>query len=449
MQSFSRDHRLLLLALIILLAPQDTLARSKKLLQYLPPMVPKFDTPEIAQRAPFKIKIKHTDVIFPEDPKVLLHGTTKVVDLSADKNDGMLHGAVSDENQQSTIDTVEHGVKPKFYVDLRKLAAKYAPDIEWMMETEIAAARRRAAGDASRQEKRMERELKARAPQAAAPSLPARVEANPELTRALDAEIAQTKQRKQKEEESAAKQLDSALASAKAGAEKMPGFPSLPFLMAPEMKSAPELKTPQMPKANTSASEKQMAQALVKANLKTPSEAELTAEMERAKKHAQIAVKQAKPAMDMILTSMRQVPSMHFPTAAEAEAEKELDGPESIKWDKWHSHFAELASNPILKAVAAAGNPSGSNTVEITVMPNHHIDVRLTQSGNSEFDKAIVRAYQSLDQNSELAYPAGSRRSAVTFLIDNKHTGLGVPTGVKSQTSIDTEVLRQRLPLNK
>jgi hypothetical protein len=113
----------------------------------------------------------------------------------------------------------------------------------------------------------------------------------------------------------------------------------------------------------------------------------------------------------------------------------------TISWDWWYARIAKVSERRLLKAVAKRGNPLGSNTISITVWPNHRIAVSLVQGDDPDFDAATLEAYTSLDGNPTLEYPAGSQRKEVNFFIDNKHNTPGAISGVHSQTWVgDQEV---------
>lgn len=450
---------------LLLVTQQAVTAKGapRKLKPLSKPQEPIFDTTYVPKPSHFELKIKYSQIVFPKEREPILTGETKVIDLHADDSRNMLRGQVSAEEPESTIHTREYGVKPRFSVDLRKMEAKYAPDIARLMYAEIAAARRRAAGIVAREEPLMKKELQARLPQL--DSIP--VHKASASSKPLEAGLDQSQKELQKEKPlldqfNAAKQEAKQSANAKmpqlsaqtgqtgqmpqlpTQTAEMPQFPKLPIgkINFPDNKNL--IPNFLAKKPDTTDAEKQLAGELRNAKTKAiPSASDLSAELARAKRQAQDAVKQAQPSMDTILTYLRKSPSTEIPAPGKAPAPTEEDSVSVIKWDEWHARFAGLARNPILNAVNKSNNPSGSNTVEITVRRNHSLSVRVTQAGNTAFDQAIVQAYQSLDGNTGLEFPAGSKRNAITFSIDNKHTG-GVPKSVKSQTSIgDQEVLRQ------
>jgi hypothetical protein len=418
-------------------------------------------------RPQFSIGIEHTRYVFPEDPSLMQHGQAGVVDLRGTKKAQMLRGRVAQDIRDSTIKTREYGVKSHFYADLRKLTAKSAPELSWLMDTQLAEARRKLAGEVARDAQLMNRQLNSPQPQPTLPSMPARAKATPEESRALEAELAKSDQRDQRA--SASQQLRAALSRAQEQTARVPtvpgkqvviptsgqaGFPGSPLPPAPKVDtSAAERELaaqlakantksrlvasntqrnqavesiPSAPNVNTAASERELKGQLARAKGQIPLESRIGIEMESAKRRGQSVVSQAQPAMNAIMTSLRAIPHRDVPATATAEPADD-----------------DLASQPILKEVRESGAPSGTNTVEITVLPNHHLTVRLTQPGNAAFDRAMLKAYQSLDGNPALEYPPGSRRSSIIFLIDNKHKETGVPSSVRSQTSVgDKETVR-------
>ena len=451
---------------------------------------PKFDTSLSPKRSHFQLTIKRIVLLPPADPSALLHGDNRVIRLRAGESDralrgeaaedhramlrgeatedkgnvlrgkaaedhramlggeatkdkrNLLRGKATEANRNSIISTLEHGVKPRFYVDLRKISPKFAPEISRLMEAEVAEARRKVAYDVNV----MENELRSLPPRPDLPPTPARAGLGANALKALESELAQSKQQEQRRSQTAIQQYEVALSHAQGATGKMPASLQ-PQVVMPAAKPVgiAGLSVPSSSRSDTSAAEREMAAELERANLHLPSKTQLNAELAMATKQARVAVVRAQPAMDTILTHLRKIPPAGIPVASSAEPKGEDDAYSTLKWDVWHARFAELARNPILKSVSKAGNPAGANTVEIGVSTDHRVTVRFVQTSNPAFDQAILQAYRSLDGNPALAYPAGSRRSSITFLIDNTHTGAGVPTGVKSQTSVgDKEIVRQQ-----
>ena len=501
----SKQIQQVILIALLLLAQQNPAAEAKKPAKKLKalsaPQEPIFDASYLPERSRFDASIKYSRIVFPEDPENVLHGEAKMVDLQAGENRNMLRGGVSQEEKTSLIQTREYGIKPRFSVDLRKMEAKYAPDLARMFYSEIAAARRRAAAKVAKYEPEMQKELKGRLP--ITDSIPvhkASVDSKP-----LDAAIAKSQLEQEKARKDKMNPLEAAIDQARrlaSGLQQIPNsgggelkFPRVPVgkpaaiplpqggpLAIPEVKGKPlampdvhgkplampdvhgkplafpevnakplafpevtarPLKFPEIPNTNTTVAMKDLEGKLINANKKIP-EAELTAEMERAKKRAHDAVKDGQPAMDAILTHLRVTPSISFPKDSTKESTPgDEDSVSIIKWDEWHAKFADLARKPILDAVHNSNNPGGSDTIEIVVKRDHTLSARITTPSNPEFDQAILQAYQSLNGNASLEFPTGSRRNAITFLIDNKHAG-GIPTAVKSQTTTgDQERLRK------
>lgn len=436
-------------------------------------MTPIFDS-SLPKPKIFQLNVKHTE-LFQE--AVQLHGETKLIELQA-KEDSTepLRGKVSkdEQAQSSTISTLEHDVTPRFFVDLRKLEAKYAPDLAQMMQAALAAARRREAEEVAREEPIMEKKLKERKP---VPDIvvPLRKNANVD-SNSLQAQLDKSNDNKKLQDRNAEQVLQLALKQSQSAKgmqipvmpEKAPvmipsnaigklpdlSVPAVPRVEMPDKNVIPKVQIPEekipenkktVPNVplvaipNNLANKGPKAIPEVKADLRIP---DINAAINSAKNKAQTVAKQVVPAMDAVLTYLRELPSSKESVSTNTEVAMETSS--VIEWDKWHASFAQLARAPILKCVDESGNPSGNNTVEVTVWPNRHVEVKLAKSSNPSFDKAIMKAYQSLDGNPALAYPKGSRRSNVSFLIDNKHEGAGRPSAVNSQSSVgDKEVLRQ------
>lgn len=350
--------------------------------------------------------------------------------------------------RNSSLSTVEHGLRPRFYVDFAKMTPKFAPKLSRLIDAELENARLTVPGDVARSEKLMNQELRARPPQPDIGSIPAKIDIARLPTKSLQSELQKSKQQQKQIAETAAKEEDEVRRNAAKNAPgKMPGGPGkgaplvIPF---PDQRGVPRLSMPSISKQNISAAEQAMNQEL--ANIRPPSKAELAAQLAAAGTQAKLASAKAQPAMDLVLTSMRQPKSIKMPAAGEDAQEPELDAFATIQWDQWHAKFAEASRDPILQSLKKYGNPSGENTVEITVSSDGRITVTLNQaSKNANFDKAVLQAYRSMERHPALRYPPGSRRSMLTFLIDVKHIGEGAPSSVKSRTSVgDNETVRKK-----
>lgn len=467
----------------------STSADAKILKRKLQRMEPIFDTSLVPKPSKFELQVQHTQIIYPEDPNKVLHGESKIVDLSGEVKNDVLKGQAIEEQLDSTVDTVEHDVKATFFVDLRKMAAKYAPDLNWMIESEIQAARLRSASEAAQQEKKMQKELRART---AVPDIPNQNTPRKGNLKDLASEIARASAQNKSNSQDSSRQLSQALE--KAHSDKAPEFPKLlaraagipessqgngtrgillggsgnaPLRMPafPSNNSTveiPDVNAKKLPTGNSPEKAKpeklpapnfpglpdigqKLSDELVKAKLKKPDSDALLAEMKKAQRNADKVANQAQTAMDIVLTSLRKLPAMQFSSAQNQTVAEPEDTVSVLEWDKWHTHFAELSHEPILKSMSSAGNPTGFNTVEIAVNNKHELSVRIVKSGNEAFDRAILQAYSSLDGNAELQFPAGSRRKTISFQIDNKHAGRGAPKAVKSTSSIgDKELLHIR-----
>lgn len=105
----------------------------------------------------------------------------------------------------------------------------------------------------------------------------------------------------------------------------------------------------------------------------------------------------------------------------------------ALSWDKWYAKMGSIIHDPLLRALDKHGNPSGANTVLVTVWKNHRLSIQVTQPSNAAFDQAVVEAYKSLDNNPAIEFPAGSCRTVVTYFIDNRHATEGTPIGITKQ----------------
>jgi len=110
-----------------------------------------------------------------------------------------------------------------------------------------------------------------------------------------------------------------------------------------------------------------------------------------------------------------------------------VDSENSLCWDEWYKTVARLVEPLLLKELERRGDPSGANSVSITVWPNHRLAVQIVRGRHNDFDAATIHAYRSLDGNPLLAYPKGSLRPEVTFVVDNKHEVTGAISGVNTK----------------
>lgn len=222
-------------------------------------------------------------------------------------------------------------------------------------------------------------------------------------------------------------------------------FPTLPKNNMPGIPStsiALNTKTPALAAPDIDDAVRKMNEELTKAKLNLPPETNVDAQLSHARDNAQATVKRVQPAMDTVLTYLRHVDAPKT-SSSDPVLEPKEDEATVLKWDEWHAKFASMAKDPILRNVSKLENPKGDDTVEITVKADKTLTVKVVKASSTDFDRAILQAYESLNGNAALQFPSGSRRSSVSFQIDNKHTGEGIPSAVKSETATgDNEVVR-------
>jgi hypothetical protein len=191
-------------------------------------------------------------------------------------------------------------------------------------------------------------------------------------------------------------------------------------------------------------SEREMDAEMMQVKSTKPSAEELDATISDAKDRARTNVAIAVPGLDAVLTHAHSLPETNIPTIPIGGT---IDEPsEVVPWEKWHERFANLASDPILKNVSGSKVRSGFVTVQVTVWRDHRVEAKLTKSTNTDFDRAILAAYKSLNGNPGLAFPEHSRRDNITFLVDNEHKAPTTPSTVQSKTSVgDKEVIRYHI----
>lgn len=488
---------------------------------------PKFDTSVLPKRSRFELNVKHTDILYPANPAVLLHQTAKMVDLRGELKDSVLRGHVTEAN--SPIRTAEHGIKSVFNNDLFALIPKLAPDLSRQLESQIEKSQKRLAAEIARDQPLMQQQL-ARRPiaampipmlpgsanmpsspvypaNAAVPSIPLQgrlptnampsntVPANraPNLSSQINAERARQQSGMQPTLKQASSQMQDALARGRggvgsgnlqlppggAGSGIMPPGNMPPGIMpiasmppvgvmplsaipanSPQAHMPTTIVTPVAripdtqievavlpgPQSNSDLTgklrraEQQIQAQLGAAGRLNAANNEVTAQLARAR---QIELA-ATPQLNAIMTHVRRLPTADVEALTAVAKMGQGAGDRTILWDAWHARFAKLAHDPLLKAFKSAGGPAGSNTVSITVTADSAVKVSLTKSSNPNFDKAVVQAYQSLNKNPGLTYPAGSMRRSVTFLVDNDHKTEGTASSVNSQTSIGDKEVHKR-----
>jgi hypothetical protein len=416
---------------------------------------PIFDTTYLPKKqSPFQLGIKHTSIVYPLNLQA--RGDARVVNLIADANDSVLRGAVETAVPTSTINTIEHGMKSQFHLDLTALIPKIAPDISRHLDAEIEKAQRALAG-------RVAEMPPARPPSPnAIPRIPQVARVAESLTPKLKAALAQTPNinkpvvgnvaippQKAKPMPSIADQASPMFAAGMGGgaggaggsggaggAGTLGGIPS-------GGSGSTAVKMP-VPNTNIKVSMPNV-QPNTAAPLSIPqhrsTSTDVGAQLGSAETKAKLIAQKTPADLDALKAQAHLLPKMPSP---DTDVNGELIGQTAILWDAWHKQFAKLAGDALIKSVNSANNPLGANTVSVTITPDQHLSIAITKGSNAKFDAATVAAYRSLDGNPALAYPKGSLRSAVSFLVDNKHTKAGVASVVSSKTLTgDKEVLHR------
>lgn len=171
---------------------------------------------------------------------------------------------------------------------------------------------------------------------------------------------------------------------------------------------------------------------------------ELQGELARAQRLQRQQSKRVRGELDAIMTAIRPNPG----------SDQEVIGTigsasgKVISWDQWYATFTRAYEPLLIRAFRKYNDPAGSNTVAITVWPNHRLKVSVHQKQPAKydtFDRASVEAYAALNGSTALQFPIGSRRKQITFLIDNKHASGNPINGVESLPfSGDKELLQTR-----
>jgi hypothetical protein len=253
------------------------------------PLEPIFDTSGVPCPSHFEIGIKYTQVLNPRDPLKSLEGKSGIVDLKAKVKDDVLRGRAQVNQRLSEIYTREYGIQPRFFVDLRKLEARSAPELARLMQAELETSRRKLEGYVAEQEKLMKQALKKANPKLDMPPLPGRLETpllpgradlpvlpgqdgNRAATgRILKAQLEKSRQHEQAQLRDGVRKRDEALEKAEREKQKIPALPDrqsrhMPFpqngLAGTAMPSRPEL--------DTTDAEQEMKKRLVNSKLQVP-----------------------------------------------------------------------------------------------------------------------------------------------------------------------------------
>ena len=100
-----------------------------------------------------------------------------------------------------------------------------------------------------------------------------------------------------------------------------------------------------------------------------------------------------------------------------------VSGHRQVSWDAWNTNFAQLLEPFIVRALEKRDNPSGRTVLDITVWPDHRLEIKVTESQGETFTEALVEACQGLSGNNRLAFPAGARRKKHRFENEYQHDG--------------------------
>ncbi len=171
---------------------------------------------------------------------------------------------------------------------------------------------------------------------------------------------------------------------------------------------------------------------------------QMQGELARAQRLQSQEARRVRGELDAIMTAIRPNPGSDQEVIGTIGA-----GPgKIISWDQWYANFTRAYEPLLIRAFRKYKDPAGSNTVSITVWPNHQLKVSVHQKELAKydtFDRASVEAYSALNGNASLQFPIGSRRKQITFLIDNKHASGNPINGVESLPfSGDKELLQTR-----
>lgn len=170
---------------------------------------------------------------------------------------------------------------------------------------------------------------------------------------------------------------------------------------------------------------------------------EMDLELANAKRLTQERSKAASSYIEVAFSLQQKVPNIQ--SVPVFETPNFVDKEEYVNWDPWHSRFSQLLKPALLRAFREHGNPSGHNTVEVTVHSNYQVEATLIDSSDVEFTKATLDAYKALNGNPGLKFPAGTRKTKTSFYLNHKKN-LGLVAGINcNPITGDTEKFYRNL----
>lgn len=390
-----------------------------------------------SQLKPFQL---HTDLwqplqtgsIFSEELK-----KTALQKMEASSQANFLQGGISKFSGQSPLNTTQRLLRPRILSGYTMMRPQTAlPDLFQKLKADMAAVKPRLDAELDKARKEMDAELKHPLLEGKlqVPKFQALSVAKPADD--LEAQLSRTKPMLDFEIEIARRKMEEELRLARL--RKTPvvmGNGACEPMRNTKQMEDEILLARQRTEEQVAIAHRQLEAELARAK-KIQAVPELSAEqmkLANARKEVEARIAKSKPELDAILTHMRASGTLSLPDSAEETVQGELSGQTVINWDKWYANFARLYEPRLLKFLKLAGDPEGSNTVSITVSNDQRIEVSLFKDDNPRFDRATLRAYKSLDRNAALAFPQGSHRQRVNFLIDNVHESSGPASAVKSK----------------
>lgn len=429
--------KILLLGVFIIstsLLHPHALARRTNKQQHIPHLqaeIPRLDTS--IQSRYFKIRVERkVPLLYLKDSTGMLQGHAGTYDLRADTNKHILRSSVTSGPDLYLLSTRQHAVRAKFFIDLQRLEAQYAPNVARLMEAEITKSRLKSAFDTIQRERQLNVELALEHPKAQILILPSNSthSANPNVQ--LEAALARAKQVQTDTANNANAMLAAALKQARMTGGRLPAYPQIRLQMPPFQElPAGNIKISKGSQTDTTVALRSMNGELQKTTDLRPTAAQLDADLLSARNKVLIKTNRQQSDLDTILTSVRSISTPSISSQLLNNQAESKSSSKVIEWDAWHANFARLARPKILQKLNKFGNPAGKNTIEVSVSASGHVTAELKRAGNTAFDQAILEAYRSLDGSASLQFPKGSCRREIRFLVDNDHAGKGVPSGVK------------------
>jgi hypothetical protein len=91
-----------------------------------------------------------------------------------------------------------------------------------------------------------------------------------------------------------------------------------------------------------------------------------------------------------------------------------------LAWEKWHHHVSKLLSQRMNHAI---GRLMGSAVLHVTIDSDQNVTAELVDSSKTqEFGQKCLEGLKSLNKETSLKFPEGSKRTDISFDVKFKRT---------------------------